>query len=259
VAAPVFSGRDLRAVHPAVKARGDVLVSGSERIRTGLWRGDERTAYLAPVPDAPAPSAPFVQRCLRDLSTKGFSRVVTAALAPSERQPFIALGFEEQERLELLVHDLRDIPEASHAGIKLRRARAADRTAIVELDARSFSHFWHLDEIGLEQSVKATAWSRFRVAIDCAPRGSQAVVGYAITGRAGREGYLQRLAVDPGWRKRGIGRALAVDGLCWLRRWRVERAFVNTQQGNDVALSFYLRLGFRPQPADLVVLRRDLV
>jgi hypothetical protein len=33
---------------------------------------------------------------------------------------------------------------------------------------------------------------------------------------------------------------------------------VNTQVGNDAAYSLYVSLGFRGQPSDLVVLRREL-
>ena len=44
------------------------------------------------------------------------------------------------------------------------------------------------------------------------------VVGYAITGRAGEIGYLQRLAVDPGHQHEGIGTALVADGLWWAAR-----------------------------------------
>jgi ribosomal protein S18 acetylase RimI-like enzyme len=56
-----------------------------------------------------------------------------------------------------------------------------------------------------------------------------------------------------------VGRALAVDGLRWLRRRGVARAVVNTQYGNDAALALYLRIGFREEPSDLAVLHRSLM
>ena len=37
--------------------------------------------------------------------------------------------------------------------------------------------------------------------------------GFAITGRAGVTGYLQRLAVDPAHRRRGLARRLVDDAL----------------------------------------------
>ena len=47
------------------------------------------------------------------------------------------------------------------------------------------------------------------------------VVGYAVTGRSAARGYLQRLAVDPERWRQGVGAALVVDGLRWLRRRHV--------------------------------------
>ena len=47
-------------------------------------------------------------------------------------------------------------------------------------------------------------------------RGDPRVSAYAITGRAGEYGYLQRVAVHPDARRRGWGRALVADALLWL-------------------------------------------
>lgn len=233
------------------KTRSDVLVSGRERVRTGPWRGDGRVAYLAPVPDAALPSPAFLQRCLGELAGRGFTSVITAALAVAERQSFYAIGFRDQERLRLLTHDLRDLAPLEEA--PLRRARRADRSAVLAVDAVTFSPFWRLDEWGLDQAIAATPAARFRVATV-----GRDVVGYAVTGRAGAEGYLQRLAVDPAHQRAGLGRALALDGLHWLDRKGTRRAVVNTQVENEAAYRLYLRLGFRAQPSDLMVLRREL-
>jgi ribosomal protein S18 acetylase RimI-like enzyme len=228
-----------------------VLTSGRERVRTGPWRGDGQVAYLAPVADAPPPSTGFLQRCLGELAGRGFTSVITAALAAPERHPFYALGFSDQEHLHLLIHDLRVLPPVPEA--PLRRARRGDRLAVLTVDSLTFSPFWRLDELGLEQAITATPSARFRVAVV----GGE-VVGYAITGRAEADGYVQRLAVHPSHQRVGLGRALVLDGLHWLDRKGARRAVVNTQVGNDAAYRLYLRLGFRPQPSDLVVLRREL-
>jgi ribosomal protein S18 acetylase RimI-like enzyme len=47
---------------------------------------------------------------------------------------------------------------------------------------------------------------------------------------------------------------LVIDGLRWLKRWRVEQVVVNTQYENERALDLYERLGFRRQPLGLSVL-----
>jgi ribosomal protein S18 acetylase RimI-like enzyme len=127
---------------------------------------------------------------------------------------------------------------------------------VLEVDGAAFSEFWRLDEGGLDEALSATPTSRFRVALrDGVPEG---IGGYAIVGRAGRRGFLQRLAVDPAVQGGGLGRALVLDGLAWLRRRGAERVVVNTQEANERALQLYERLGFRRQAGGLAVLKKSL-
>jgi ribosomal protein S18 acetylase RimI-like enzyme len=232
----------------------DVLRWGAERARTGRWRGDGAVAFLNPLPDAPLPSEAFLRRCLATLSERGFSRVVTGALSPPEQRCFLAAGFAVEQRLHLLSielgSDLAPLPD----GIPLYRATRHHRPQVLQVDGAAFSPFWRFDEAGLRDALAATPHTRFRVA--CDPEG--VVAGYAVCGRAGNRGFVQRLAVDPELHGRGIGRRLLLDGLHWMRRRRVERAIVNTQVGNDVALSLYLRTGFREDPSGLSVLSAGL-
>jgi ribosomal-protein-alanine N-acetyltransferase len=106
----------------------------------------------------------------------------------------------------------------------------------------------------LRDAVAATPHTRFRVAYDTDGH----VVGYAVCGRAGPRGFVQRLAVDPAAQGQGIGSRLLFDGLYWMQRRRVQRAVVNTQVGNQIALQLYLKTGFREDPAGLSVLSAGL-
>src|SRR4051794_8429865 len=205
------------------------------------------------MPEHPAPSADFVRQCLDVLASRGFSRVVTGALSPGEVPGFLAAGFEVHERLHLLAHELDDLPPIPPEAAGLRRAKRRDRPAVLAVDSRSFPRFWRLDDSGLEEAVRATPRARFQVATPDGP-----VVGYAVFGRAGRRGFVQRLAVDPEVQRRGLGWALMVDGLHWLRRRGVERAVVITQLGNDAALALYESLGFTREAVGLSVLAAGL-
>ena len=84
------------------------------------------------------------------------------------------------------------------------------------------------------------------------------VAAYCITGRAGSEGYLQRLAVSTRCQGQGLGTLLVSDALAWLRRGGARTALVNTPPDNERALDLYQRCGFRTQPQPLAVLHRDL-
>ncbi|MCU1461946.1 MAG: acetyltransferase [Acidimicrobiales bacterium] len=233
-------------------SRISVIEWGRERAKAGPWRGDDRTAYLAPVPDAPTPSAVFLRRCLGTLADRGFTTVITAALAPPEQRPFLTVGFEEHERLHLLARELVDLPEPPPAA--MRRGHRGDRPRVLDVDGAAFRPFWRLDDAGLDEAIAATPSARFRVGTD----DQREVIGYAVSGRAGRHGYLQRLAVHPDSQGSGLGRALVIDGLRWMERRGAARAVVNTQLDNDAALALYRSLGFRVQPAGLAVLRRQL-
>lgn len=234
----------------------EVLQWGWERARTGPWRGNGKVGYLAPLPPAGPPSVDFLHRCIASLTARGFTEVVTSALAPGEQTAFRALGFEEYERLHLLSHDLLDVPRPSKEARRLlRRGRGADWPAVLAVDASAFSSFWRLDMGGLREAIDATPVTRLRVG---ARRDGAELLAYAITGLSGNQGYLQRLAVDPRHRRTGLGRALGLDGLRWLQRKGASGAVVNTQIGNDAALALYLSLGFRQERAQLAVLHRRL-
>lgn len=228
-----------------------VLRRGSERLRVGPWRGQREVAYLTPVPDSTPPSPTLVEHCVAQLSTMGYREAVTGALAPAEQVGFLAAGFEVQEHLHLLTHDLAGLPELPD--VPLRRARRGDWDQVLEVDAQAFDEFWQLDEAGLAEALSATPTVRFRVAT-----ADHHVVGYAVAGKAGRRGYLQRLAVDPDHQGQRLGLALTVDALRWMRRRNADVALVNTQIINQRAYDLYIALGFRPEAEGLGVLRRSV-
>lgn len=219
------------------------------RLRATAWRGDPTVAQLVVrgrVTDAE------VRETLEELRRRGCAAVVTAALAPPEQQPFLAAGFEEHERLHLLRRDVAPLPDPGRAVV--RRARAADRPEVLAVDHLAFPAFWRFDGAALDDALDATPAVRFRVAL----RPGAGVVGYAVTGRAGARGYLQRLAVHPDSQRLGMGRALVADGLRWLRRWGAREVLVNTQEANAAALALYEALGFVRECHGLAVLRRPL-
>ena len=230
----------------------DLLRWGGDRLRVGPWRGDARIAYIAPLGDGSGPAIDTIRRCCEVLASRGFTSVVTAALGPREALGFVNAGFEVREHLHLLAHDLLHLP-AAHDTVPLRRGKRADRRAALAVDGLAFEPFWRLDDDGLEEALTATPSSRFRISeLD------GVVTGYAVSGRAAKRGFVQRLAVDPASQRRGIGAELVLDALRWMQRRGVDRAVVNTQERNAGALALYEHLGFRRQPGGLAVLHAPL-
>jgi ribosomal protein S18 acetylase RimI-like enzyme len=233
----------------------EVLRRGREAARVGPWRGARATALLAPAPGAAASVSPsFLLWCCDRLASRGFDRVVSAALLPGDTHAYRAAGFELFEELHLLSRGLDRLPVAPPSNVQLVRGRRRDLEPVVAIDQQAFQPFWRFDADGITEARTITPRARFRVAFD--EDGHHA--GYAVTGLGEEQGYLQRLAVAPERQGRGIGSRLVIDGLNWLARRRAVRVMVNTQVSNDNALALYLHLGFHLEGARLEVLSLEL-
>lgn len=220
---------------------------GTDHLRLAPWRGDPTIAELTPFVAGRPPSEDSIRHGLELVAARGYRAVITNALATEEQHNYLRAGFEVYERLHLMARGLDRLPSAP-PGRRLRRGRRGDRPTILAVDATAFDEFWQLDELRFDDARRATPASRLRVTA------TPTVLGYAITGRAGTRGYLQRLAVDPAHHGEGWGTALVVDALRWLRRRGAHSVTVNTQEVNEVAYALYLRLGFTPRPDGLAVL-----
>ena len=223
------------------------LIVGKDRFVIGPWHDDPTTAYVSVAPSGSVlTSRAAVERCLEHLTSKGYRGAVSAALRPNDAHVFHSAGFAQKERLHILRHDLSgELPELD---VPLRRARRRDRPQVLDVDRLAFDSFWYLGADGLDEALNATSSVRFRVTE------GTAVTGYAVCGRALDIGYLQRLAVHPDHTGRGLGAALVVDALRWLRRRRGRMMLVNTQESNASALALYQRLGFTLEPEHLSVM-----
>ena len=250
------------APEPTVARVGglEVINVGAEQYRLGAWRGHPTVGYLVPLTPPERLSRVGLERSIGQLSARGYTEVLTAALTAREQQVFAQWGFTLYERLHLLQHDLRDLPPRPTIPARVGAAHRWDRPAVLEVDGRAFDPMWRLDQPSLHEAITATPSSRFRAARQ--PHRSRSkrgrIIGYAVSGHAGDHGYLQRLAVDPDAQRSGIGAALVLDCLQWMRRAGVERVSVNTQEANARAFALYERLGFVPVEPGLAVLRLEI-
>lgn len=204
------------------------------------------------VTDPAAVTSRAVRQLCDQLAASGRRTVRTGPLDPACAAVFLEAGFVVVEDLVVLVLPLGR--GRVHAGDRVVRpehpTRRARRRAVLDLEARVFGAE-ALDPVALADALAATPAVRFRVV--GRPRAPH---GYAITGVAGTWGYVQRLAVDPGARGRGIGRALVADGLRWASRHGAHTACVNTTVPNAPARALYESLGFVALPEGLRVVER---
>ena len=82
-----------------------------------------------------------------------------------------------------------------------------------------------------------------RVAID-----GSTVVGVAMCGHDGRRGHIYHLAIDPAYRRYGLGKRLVQECLDGLRRVGVIRAIILVADNNLRGAEFWKRAGWEDIP-----------
>lgn len=211
------------------------------------------------------PTAETIDGWIRDaFASTRVERIRTGALFPAAAESFLDAGFVEVDRLTLLERTLHDRVDVMYPmGLATARMRTRDLATAADIDAASFPVGWRHDEASLQAIAAATPHARRRLVTTTSvspsgrPTGRRnrrhAPVGFAITGCAGPNGYLQRLAVRPDARRNGAARLLVADALDWLVRRGARRAMVNTGIDNHAALDLYRDAGFEQLRDELVV------
>ncbi len=206
------------------------------------------------------PTPQDIARWLVAIAELGYTTVRSGALNESQVGALLPHGFRERQRLALLEHPLRrdttQLVLASRAA-GLHRLRDAAHSAAADVDRAAFTEPWALDAPGIADVCAATRRHRARCAT-VTGTGTGKLIAYAVSGRDGRLGFLQRLAVHPDHQRTGLGAVLVDDALRWAWRWRCERMLVNTDVANERALALYVRHGFVRLPTVLTVLERAL-
>lgn len=70
------------------------------------------------------------------------------------------------------------------------------------------------------------------------------IIGVILSGHDGRRGFIYHMAVTPGYRKRGVGRALAEAAMEALRQEGITKAALVVFKENDGGNRFWENLGF---------------
>jgi ribosomal protein S18 acetylase RimI-like enzyme len=78
-------------------------------------------------------------------------------------------------------------------------------------------------------------------------RDGGALAGSVMVGFDGHRGWVYYLAVAPGQRRGGIGRALMAAAEAWLRERGAPKIQLMVREDNDTALGFYEALGLERQ------------
>jgi ribosomal-protein-alanine N-acetyltransferase len=225
------------------------------RVRIAPWPRRPDITQLVLLDHHMVPGPEDVTGWLRDAAATGASTARTNALFPDAAEVFADAGFSTADTLALLELDVRGRQPVTTrtAAHRTRRLRQADLSAAAEVDRQAFGDAWSNDHDSLDAIRRATPYHRSR-----GVRQGDRLVGFAISGRAGMTGYIQRLAVDPRLRRQGIAQALLADSLAWMTRRSVVTVLVNTATDNEAALALYRSTGFRELDARLRIMEHPV-
>jgi mycothiol synthase len=210
---------------------------------------------------------------------------------PAARALAASLGLSEVRRLEQWRRSLRvPLPEAPlPPGVRLRAFRPGeDDEAWLRLNAAAFAAHpeqgaWTLEDLRARMAEDWFDAEGFLLAEEDAPGGPRVIafhwtkvhggdgghghghrVGSESTGRAEpplrahgheRMGEVYVVGVDPAHQGRGLGRALTVAGLRYLRDLGLEQAMLYVESDNAAAQAVYRGLGFTHWDTDVMFLR----
>lgn len=232
-----------------------ILRAGGVVARVRPWAFEVNVAHLVLYNQSRLPTPAEIIGWTDELRGAGYDTIRTGALGVQAGARFERLGFESVQSLVLLEHTAIGsvaVTSTIDSAPTVRLAAEEDPVAS-RIDVAAFGPGWCIDRVGIGDVRTATPRHRAR-----AVRVNGDLVAYAISGRDGRNGYIQRLAVLPDHQHHGHGLRLVGDSLRWMARWRVRRALVNTHIGNEAALALYHRLGFTDLSERLHVYERRI-
>ncbi|MGA0219340.1 MAG: GNAT family N-acetyltransferase [Ilumatobacteraceae bacterium] len=253
------SDRLLVADAPAREPRPERAArSRTERAALVDWPFDPSVAMLQPTDHTRRVMPSDIEELVERADEEGRRAVRTSALFPGSADSALRFGFTPIDELVLMRRPLEQagttaLPTASGRTRRLRRLTQRHLDEAARLDVAAFGPLWGHDRSTLSATRSATASARAR-GITTGRR----LIGFAISGRTGRSGYLQRLAIDPAHRRRGLARLLATDAMRWMARSHCVDVWVNTSVSNTAALHLYESLGFERRSERLIVAEFDL-
>jgi [ribosomal protein S18]-alanine N-acetyltransferase len=123
--------------------------------------------------------------------------------------------------------------------IRIRRAIPADLSELVRLEQCCFAVPWSEDSLRHELTNNPSA----RVLVAEAPDGSLA--GYAAFWLVLDEGQITNIAVDPAWRRQGIGSRLMQALISLAGNEGLNTLILEVRQRNSAAKGLYTASGFQ--------------
>ena len=249
-----------------------MIWSGSASVRVRHWPHQPESGFLlingTAGKDIELPESSVVAGWLHTLSSSGFSHVRTNALSPDIAARLIDFGFSVAQDLVLLERgNNHDLPQMKTAQFYMHTVRvfsgrilpsSLGRTEsvvaqLLKIDSVAFEKPWCLDRTMLIDALWATHQCRLFVAT-----AEGEAIGFVLAGASGRQGYIQRLAVQPTAQRIGVASHLLCKALDWIDAQGCRTSVVNTDVNNAAALRLYAAFNYVALEKGLTVVERTL-
>lgn len=220
--------------------------------RLQRWPTDPSIAHLVFTNMWSVPTVADFEQAVGLAARRGAAAVRTSALFHRAQIVADNAGFDPIEELVLLQRPIGAAAPPPSSAWSIRTMRSWHLAEAAKLDRLAFGSEWGNSAASLYHVLRSTPAARGLVV----RRRGTGMIGFAIVGAAAQAGYVQRLAVHPDFRRRGVAKDLLGAGNAWMERRSARVAYVNTEKVNDGALALYRACGFRETGDILTVHQR---
>jgi ribosomal protein S18 acetylase RimI-like enzyme len=142
-------------------------------------------------------------------------------------------------------------PEPSIPGLEIRPAKFEELEEVVLLDGRCFAPIWQLPIRSMQNAYQQSGYATVAVY-------QGKIIAYQMSTETLSTAHLARLAVDPAFQGKKIGKALLWDLFTHCLESGIFKITVNTQNDNFSSRALYARMGFVQTEENYPVLLRKI-
>ncbi len=176
----------------------------------------------------------------KELAERGVEYVMSLGIYGWLEELYRGSGFQPRTEVVTLAWEAPAAPlppPPPHPQVTVRDMTPGDLDAVAEVDARAFPPEWRVSKALLRSSLD-------NLLLGLVAETEGRIVGHVLVLPTSRGCHIARLAVEPAWQARGVGRTLVTFALARAQSQGCRLVTVNTQVDNGPALSLYRRLGF---------------